>query len=492
MHFIRFLIVLLLLFVSTPAFTQSKPQVEIQLLTNDQVAEADLNKNAFLDWAKLLTARVDSAFLFDQSKRDIMLLVTLHQEAEPELSFHARPAYSETELNKLKTLFRHLPSLHTKLFDYSFVYLVRTQGGSGAEKNAAFVPEYMDPNMARRIAFRKAGLSEKKTLLQQWAKEEVIPVLEEFETRVDAKFAGVQYMAKKMDSIYSVDIAQAQPVLVNVYSITDSVSDYWRGVMEMSPGNHIITLSKVMLLVAEGEFDFAKEYCELLRQMGAEKALATYYTNELSWRLEEFNKELNTRVSRGIALHDKGNYAGAIAVYTGILTEYPGSAWVNYELYFSASRKLLIETKDSSRGTEEWNKAKRIIYGHNPLYPVCARARTGKEGYEMYRRSELSHLFKDKKKFSSDLLELGDIAMDLGAYGYAAETYWICYSRLKKETIGNREMLPYCLYCLDKLGVKEIRKNFIGDFDKEFKKISKEQRKRMEASPAYNSFKLKE
>ena len=88
-------------------------------------------------------------------------------------------------------------------------------------------------------------------------------------------------------------------------------------------------------------------------------------------------------------------------------------------------------------------------------------------------------------------MELGDIALDLGAYGYAAEVYWLCFSRIKKEDIGNREMLPYCLYCLDKLGVQDIRKNFIGDFDKEFKRIDKERRKQMEENKFYRSFKNK-
>ena len=307
MSSIRIPLLFILLSVSSFIHAQDKPQVEIQLLSNDQVAEADLNKNDFLEWVKLLTSRVDSAFLTEKTSRDIMVLVTLHQQAEPSISIHARPACSNAEMNRMAAFFTHLPSFHTKLFDYSFVYLVRTHGGSGGDKNAAFVPEYIDPNSARRTAFRKAGLAEKKTLLQNWARAEVIPMLEEFENRVDKKFAGVQYLAKKLDSIYSVDILQGKPVTVRVPQITDSVSDYWRGVMEMSPGNHIITLSKVMLLVAEGEFDYAKEYCELLRQMGAEKALATYYTNELSWRLEEFSKELNTRISRGIAQHDKAN-----------------------------------------------------------------------------------------------------------------------------------------------------------------------------------------
>jgi len=483
-HRIIFPLLLLLTFPLI-GLTQSKPQVQIQLLSNDQEGDLNLNKTDFSAWATRVDKLIDTVFGLLKSKSDYMLLVTLHPDNEPTLSLFSRPAGPETESEKILERFKGGPSMKTRYVDYSFVYLIRINGGSG-ELSETFSPEFKDPYILQHESFKRAGLTEKRTLLVNWAASGILPILAESEGKVDEKFGGVSYMGKTLRTALSKDLQ------VNIPQLTDSSSAYWRGVMEMSPGNEIITLSKVMLLVAQGDFDMAKEYCELLRLFGSKKALASYYTSELAWRLEEFNKELNIRMQRGIEQHDKGNYDGAIAVYTGILNEYPRSAWVHYELYFSTNLRNNAVKKDSVLGLEEWNKVKPVIYSCNPLYPVAARLTTGKDAYLFLRRSELGKLFKDKDGLAKDLIELGDIALDLGATGYAAEVYWLCYSRLKKEDVNHKEMLPYFLYALEKLKVTDIKKNFPGDFEKEFSKIDKERKKRMEQSAAYKAFKVKE
>jgi hypothetical protein len=481
------LIFILLFTLPVHDWSQTKPSVEIQLLSNDQEAELNLDKNSFMFWAKGMTRRIDSVFAEEKSKRDYLVLITLHARQEPDIRVHARPACTDEQLKKILHSLKTDDPVKTNYCDYSFVYMIRTNGGSG-DPNLSFVPEYQDPLKAIHETFKRAGLAEKKALLEKWALDEVLPILSESETRIDFKFSGVQYAGRILREASNRSPDSKAP---ETASLTDKSSDYWRGVMEMSPGNEIIPLSKTMLYVSSGEFDLAKEYCELLRPFGKEKNLATYYVNELSWRLEEFNKELNLRVQRGIEQHDKGNYAGAIAVYTGILNDYSRSAWVNYELYYSTNMRNNLEKKDSVLSLAEWNKAAPVVYSCNPLYPVCARASTGKEGYLIMRRAELGKLFKVKEDFSKDLLKLGDIALDLGAYGYAAEVYWLCFSRLKKEDVAQREMLPYFLYALDKLGVNDLKKTFSGDFDKEFIKIDKARKKEMESSPVYKSFKNK-
>ncbi len=483
----RLFLVLFLFSVPLWIFGQGSPHVEIQLLSNDQVAELNLDRASFTPWARVLGQRIDSVFGQDTSKRDYMVLVTLHTQASPDISIFARPACTLAELNMLQTSLNiHLP-IQTTYCDYSFVFLIKTNEGS-RNPNQPFFPEFQEPDKAVHEAFKRAGLSEKKKLLIKWATDEVMPILSETETKIDFKFSGIQYAGRMLRETVNGLPATA---LSETGSVTDARSEYWRGVMEMSPGNEIITLSKAMMYVANGEFDLAKEYCELIRPFAKEKLLATYYVKELSWRLEEFNKELSLRAERGIAQHEKGNYAGAIAVYDGILADYPRSAWINYELYFSTNLMNNTQQKDSVQTLIRWNAAKGVIFASNPLYPLSARATTGQEGYLLMRRLELGKLFKVKEDFSKDILRLGDIALDLGAYGYAAEVYWLCFSRLKKEELGNREMLPYFLYALEKLGVTDIRKTFNGDFEKEFVKIDKARKKEMEGSPVYKSFKQK-
>jgi hypothetical protein len=488
MHLQKHIPFLCLFLTSLRLPAQSLPQVEIQLLANEQVAEVNLDPVTFPTWGKQMTDRVDSAFLSEKAKRDVMILLTLHAQAEPEVHVFARPAFTEAEMKQIQDAFTHIPSFHTLLIDYSFVYLVKLNGGSG-DKAAAFNPVYEDPKEASRKAFKRKGLAEKKSELMNWAVTEVMPVLAAKELKVNEKFSGVRYMGKTLNKICF--LYESHKLVPSALSLTDSVADYWRGVMEMSPGNEIIPLSKVMLLVAEGRFDYAKEYTELLRHFCSDKALATYYINELSWKLEEFNRELNVRTRHGVEQHQKGNFQGAMAVYEGVLADYPNSAWLHYEMYFSKTQARNAVKKDSLLSQSEWNEARKQIYTLNPLYPLSGKASSGKENYQSARRFELNKLFKDKEKLSPDMESLADIALDLESYGYAAEAYWLCFSRLKKADIGNREMLPYCLYSLDKLGVSEISKNFQGDFEKEFKRIEKEQKKKMESSPYYKAMRNK-
>ncbi|HXC04042.1 MAG TPA: hypothetical protein VNZ86_04770 [Bacteroidia bacterium] len=349
-------------------------------------------------------------------------------------------------------------------------------------------PALADSQIVHMEAFRKASLSEKRTLLINWAQQEVIPILGAYETKVDEKFAGVRYMG---DLLHKLSIQGSSAFPVSVGKVCDSTSSYWRGVMEMSPGNELIPLSKTMLYVANGEFDMAKQMAELLRPFATDKSIATMYIQELSWRLEEFNKELNGRMQRGLELHDAGNYSGALVVYKGINNDYPNSAWVHYEIYYSGNTKDMSEKKDSLESLANWDKSSPLIYHYNPMYPVQARASGGKEGYQMYRRLSQATLFKDKTKFPPDLVTLGDIALDLQAYGYAGEIYWLCFSRIKKEELKGKEMLPWFLYTLDKCSIKDLQSNFKGNFEKEFRKIDKQRKKEMEGSAVYRSFKNK-
>jgi tetratricopeptide (TPR) repeat protein len=480
---------LFVFFLSPLAFSQSHPAVELQLLSNEQIAELNLDKPSFSAWVKIMGQRIDSIFSLTDQKRDIMVLVHMYADRDPTLQFYSRPAYSTGELKKVQTAFHTVPPFRTRFIAYDYLYLIRTNGGSGDHKGA-FSPEYVDPLNLSHKAFTKASLTEKKVLLSTWA-QEVMPLLAASLQKVDDKFSGVKYMARTLNTLTAATpVSEANGASQSrILALTDSMADYWRGVMEMSPGNGIISLSKVMLLVKDGDFDLAKEYCELLRPFGNDKLAATWFLTELSWQLDAFNKELQTRSARGLEQGERGNYAGAVSIFSGLLAEYPRSAALHYDLNYELLKKRQAEHSDSVFSPAQWASLVEVINSCNPLYPQSIRPSSPKQAYIAMRRAMLPTLFKDKTKYPADVLELADIALDLGAYGYAAEAYWLCFSRLKKEEIGHRETLAYFLYCLDKLGVKEIRKNFIWEFEKEFKKIDKERKGKMEESAAYKGFK---
>ncbi len=75
----------------------------------------------------------------------------------------------------------------------------------------------------------------------------------------------------------------------------------------------------------------------------------------------------------------------------------------------------------------------------------------------------------------------GDIAVEVGQPGFAALNYWNAYRSLEPEAYGNRNLLEYVLYSLERLDIKDIKKNFRGDHAVEFKRIDEERTKRKRA-----------
>ncbi|MBK6986096.1 MAG: hypothetical protein IPH32_15740 [Bacteroidetes bacterium] len=64
--------------------------------------------------------------------------------------------------------------------------------------------------------------------------------------------------------------------------------------------------------------------------------------------------------------------------------------------------------------------------------------------------------------------------MDLGVYDFAAQLFWLS-STFDKE---NKDALTKYLYCIEKLGVSDLKENFKGNYDKLFKDLEKEKKKK--------------
>ena len=80
-------------------------------------------------------------------------------------------------------------------------------------------------------------------------------------------------------------------------------------------------------------------------------------------------------------------------------------------------------------------------------------------------------------------MSYADIARDLDVYGFAAMLYWNLLTAVKPEDYGSRELLEDFLYCLEQLGVKDLKENFRGDHAAAFARIKAERQKRVKAGP---------
>ncbi|MCK5706556.1 MAG: hypothetical protein KAI43_02795 [Candidatus Aureabacteria bacterium] len=94
--------------------------------------------------------------------------------------------------------------------------------------------------------------------------------------------------------------------------------------------------------------------------------------------------------------------------------------------------------------------------------------------YKEFKQMDLENIFKtthDMNKVKKQILRYADIAFEIEEYGLAAHLYQHIMFFLEPRFYENRDMLSYFLYCLEKLGVTEMKENYRGDHLENFKRI---------------------
>ncbi len=471
-------IIIFLCICSVAIFSQSNVELQFQFITPDQIAEVTLDTATFFDWIKKVYDEVENHLKNEKGDKQVIVLITLHKNKEATIDIGARPELDKLSIQALSANISKHESPRTKITDYSFAIIAKLN--DGCNQDIDVIPNIVSPKYRELTEYKELDLSGKKAALQNWVQNEVIPILVYYETTVDPKFEGVLSVGRILE--------QEKYVNSEVEKLTETNPGYWRATMEMSLDNQLIPFTKICMYIAKGEFDKATRLLPVISFFYNESTLPAIFHDEISAKLDILREELSLAINEGIALHDKGKYKEAVAHYENLLKIFPESAWLNYELYYSKTAQM----KDADEIDNEWNKSKEIIYACDPLYYMNVRAKSGKEGYLLFRRREINMLFNSKENLKADFVKYADIALDLENYGFAAQLYWLIVGNFSEEDYDNRNILAHYLYCLDKLGDKESIKNFAGDFPTEFGNIEKERREIMEGSPLYNAFEKKD
>ena len=464
------LICLLTLLVSLKGISQDS-KLTVAILGDQTIAEVNINTDEFMTGIKALMDMVEEEGKALPESYSLAVMVTLHKDADAGFEVYSKPMLDPGKVSAMLKKFRMVKMGRAKFIDFPVVI------GFNVGENFKKI-EIESPHDKIVKEYEEANLAQKVLLNKQWAAEH-LPILIAFESGVEDKFKGVKDFGVQLSKL---DFSKKQ----DIKKLTDNNHNYWRATMEMSSGNLLIPLTKILMLMSQGEFDYAYKFAEILPMFSENGTAATGYLREINWRLGIFNTQLEQEIGKGIALHDNGDYEGAISVYKAILNQYPNSAWTMYEVYFSGNAKDIQEGKVELEDRAEWDKAKIAVYGANPLYNMDIRANTGKEAYLLYRRFEMSTLFKNKDERLKDVFEYADIAMDLGVYDFAAQLFWLTANYDKDAS--EKSLMRY-MYCLEKLGVKDLKDNFNYDFEKVFKAIEKEKEDEMKNSQAYQQMK---
>lgn len=453
--------------------SQSEVSVQVELLTPDLIGEVVLEQAPFIKWVKSIHDDLEAQCAEMSGDKDVVVILTVHSNKDASIDVHTRPKVKNSVLNVLKKKISAHPSPRTKFNEYSL--LISCQVNKG-QSEGDFTPALVLPYDKKMAEFEALSLSRKYAEIQYWMRADILPLLAHFETNVDSAFAGVLSVGNL--------VKEGEFLQQATETITDDNPNYWRATMEMSKGNQLIPFTKACMFLANGEFDKAKRLLYVIRFFNDDSTIPAKLNGEISDKLNLYFTELGEEIEKGIALHDAQKYDDAIKHYKKLHKDFPNSAWLNYEIYFSESAKSTEGMIDK----ENWKKAQETIYACDPMYPINAQATSGKEGYLLFRRQEINGLFSSKEKLRGDFARYADIALDLKNYGFAAQLYWLTLSHLKQEDYDNRDLMAHYLYCLDKLGDKETIQNFKDDYSDKFVEIEKERDELMRNSFMYKAF----
>ncbi|MES2554810.1 MAG: hypothetical protein V4604_01600 [Bacteroidota bacterium] len=464
-----------ILFFGSRSLAQEESQFSLVLLANDHIAEVNIEQDRYIAQLGSLMDFMTQEFKTVSKDQKIALHLISHKEGKPTVNLYASPELDSKKQESVLASIDQMTFDNTKIVDFPIAITLNIENGdvTGTFKNIQF------PEEQRKEAYATGDLAYTYETTKQWAISEVLPVLSAFQLKAEEQFKGVTSTGELIKNTDFTSVHDHQKLF-------GSNTDYWRGVMEMGIGNELVSASNIFALVAEGKFAIALNYLQITLFFSDQKSNTTRYLQELYWRLGSYNQIADKEISLGIAEHDKENFQEAINIYNHILKINPHSAWANYELYFTQNAMELKNGTTTMDNHSNWNKAKVIVYGCDPLYEIQVSATNADEAYTMIRRQEINELFQIKSQKLADVYKFADIALDLSVYDFAAQLYWYSFTFSK----GQNEMaLTKFLYCLEKLGVTDLKENFNGNHEKEFKAVEKERQKAKEENFMYKSFK---
>lgn len=463
---------------------KKKVEVSIVFLTEMNIVQLTVDVNPLVKWVRPAITAVEKRFAGETAQRSVVIQATLHKDRPADVEVAGQPALSDTEAKDLRRFIDAPNSPRTKIVDCTFRLVGQINGGpvgiaGPTDPKLRLVPRIRTPDERRLAAFHAAKTAEKLELLRRWARSEALPILGVSASGVDARFVGVRDLGKRI-----VDLGPPEfEVKLDVPAPTDHNPAYWRAMVEMAPGEPLVPMIRIALHAAKGEVDRARRYASVASFFDANKSASSRLLGEFREMMRLFYKDVESRISEGIALNDKGKLGEALAVYEGVLKDYPGSAWARYERVQTRIAMARKEGKPVEDALQDWPAARAAILGADPLYEMLAQAQGPEETYGLVLRMEIRTLFKDRKKTVQDVIRYADIARDLKDYGFAAFIYWNMLSRVKDEQFDHRELIERFLFCLNELGVKSIQENFQGDHAAAFARMQAERRKRIEAGP---------
>ncbi len=459
---------------STASGGRSRFLSRLEVGSSEALSDYNFVGRELHEWGPRLMQALDQALGPESLPRTVMIQLTLHPGREASIELSASPALPHELAQRLGQVFAQSRPPRTKLVDFSLRVIAKV--GTGApDGEQACLPKLWSPHEQRLARLRAASLGERVRLLQKWSQQEVMPVLSTVMRSAEPDFSGVRGIGELLAS---------ERALGPVNESLDKSPLYWRGLLEMSPGNPLLLSSRLFVYVARGELDLARLYLQPIYYFSKTDNLAHDFLEQLRDYLIVFYESLDARIRVGVELHDQARFDDAIALYDGILRDYPCSALAHYERWFAknlremrpnsmANQVALRRAEQVDDSLDEWEQTRTEVFRCNPMFEIDAVSRGEKRRQQMLRRLALRSLWKERGFEGADYLRYAEIALDLGEYGLAAHLYFLIGTGLAAKEYSDRKVLAHFLFSVEQLGVTELKELFKGDHVRDFADIAK-------------------
>ncbi|MBP6608172.1 MAG: hypothetical protein KA258_01210 [Deltaproteobacteria bacterium] len=465
--------------------SRSRFLVRVEVRSSEALADHNFVGAELTDWGPRLMTALDRALIAETLPRTVMVQLTMYPDRDATVELAASPVLPRPLAQWLEQSFSDSRPPRTKLVSYT-LRIVAKVGAGAPDGESSCTPKLLSAHEQRLATLRAASLGERVRLLKEWSRHEVLPVLSAVMRSAEADFTGMRSvgaMVQRSDS--------SQPVA----ELLDKNPQYWQAMLEMAPGNPLLLSSRLFLYVARGELDLTRLYLKPIYYFSKSDNLAHDYLEQLRDYVILFYESLDARIRVGVELHDQGRFDDAMALYDGILRDYPCSALAIYERWFAknsrelrpAPRSERLTASSVSRGEatlDEWEQVRTEVFACNPMFEIDAVSRGPQRRQQMLRRLALRELWKERSVESLDYLRWADIALDLGEYGLAAHLYYLIGTGLSAKAYGDRNVLAHFLFSVEQLGVKAIKELFKGDHVRDFSDIQKQSEGRLRGGPA--------
>lgn len=202
------------------------------------------------------------------------------------------------------------------------------------------------PALGQEDASDRSSPKEHLADARRFGLEAIGPLIDNLEQSDPEKFPGLMAFCRDYrKAVKGIDLGRAPEMwpALDANALVSRNPNFWRANYELRPADPGWSYVHAGLLLAAGEATRAQQILALgLQSRGTPKAVRDAL-NQMITIAERVIQDANETVGKGIALYDKGDKPGAIALYREALQVWPQNSFAHYELGLTLRARAMEE-----------------------------------------------------------------------------------------------------------------------------------------------------